>query len=113
MSEMHCPSCRRPTRPRHRGRYKDAEGDYPPGTLLAATFEGFCYACYAPTVGPPRDGVRQRIRIAHMKASELDLECAARSIGRYMLRRRARGVPEEGAGTDTLVRPGLFLREVP
>lgn len=104
---MQCPKCGRQTRKRLRGGEDDGSG-----VLQAATAEGHCYRDYAPTVGPARDGVRQRDRHPRMRATEDELNQAAAAILRYWGRRRARGVPADGLDPESLDRPGLFLMEV-
>lgn len=100
---MRCPSCSRPTQPRPRS-YR---GGAPlKGVLTAALADGTCFHCY-------QGSGKHRNRITRPKTTEQDLLVATRSLLTYWQARQRRGVPSEGLEASALVKPGLFLTEVP
>lgn len=100
---MICPTCRRRTQPRPRS-YR---GGAPlKGVLSAALADGTCSHCY-------QGGGKHRTSVTRPKTTEQDLLVATRSLVNYWKSRRRRGVPSEGLEASALVKPGLFLTEVP
>lgn len=105
---MRCPRCGRATAPRVRNKAKAAPP--PEGTIMASLADGTCYRCYAPTIGNSGDG--QRVRVTQY-VEPFDLEKSTQSLLRFFQSRQQRGVDPAGKDPATLVKPGLFLMEVP
>ena len=83
--------------------------------------DGTCQMCWMALHGYGRGGPGRENDPRHYKkyppgytppATEADLAKARVLIGKYWEDRRRRGIPEEGLSVDTLVRPGLFCKDV-
>lgn len=107
---MRCPKCERETYVRFRvGDVRIKPATLPEGVLLAALRDGTCYTCMREATGKR---VRPWRRPTRVEAKESDIDRFRRQEARYVLGRRARGIPADGLHTTTLVKPGLFLMEV-
>ncbi len=108
---MRCPSCERETYVCFRtGAIRIKPSYLPEGALLAAKKDGTCYTCMREATGKR---VRPWRRPTRVEAKESEIHRFMRQDARYVLNRRARGVPAEGLHAAALVKPGLFLSEVP
>lgn len=105
---MQCPDCERPTFRPERIVSRDGRNyePIPEGFLWAIDKTGHCTTCWRGKNGrtyPHRDEYKP----------PFDLGRARSARERFEARRRARGVPEDGLPAERLVKPGLFLAEVP
>lgn len=107
---MRCPRCGRATYPRVRNKAKAAAQEPREGAIKASLADGTCFRCYAPTMRCSTDG--KRVRVTRY-VEPFDVDKSAQSLLRYFQARQHRGVDPEGKDPATLVKPGLFLMEVP
>lgn len=81
--------------------------DMPPGGLRAVLRDGSCYEC----MRGPRD--RTKVTPYRPTFDDAELLRSTRALLGYWQARQRRGVPAEGRNPSALVKPGLFLQEVP
>lgn len=109
---MRCPECERPTWVAVRvGNEKVRPKTVPQGSVQAALLDGTCFTCRRVQRGDRRPNVRGFVY--RHRLTEEEVQQANHAYQRYTARRRTRGVPREGLPPSILVRPGLFLMEVP
>lgn len=109
---MRCPECERDTwLPKRVGNDRVPPKNTPQGAVQAALLDGTCFACRRVQRGTRQPNKRGMIYRHRLTPEEI--QQANHAYQRYTARRRTRGVPREGLPVSSLVRPGLFLMEVP
>lgn len=99
-----CPFCNRVTQRRNRKGELNPPPMYP-GIPIAVVNEGTCDRCYKLNRKLYGNARRPELTAA-------EVEALKQSVDRYVSKRRARGIPEEGVPVESLEHGGKFLMEV-